>query len=252
MIHREQRERVAILRLEHGKANACDVELARALEQALTQESKTDSRAVILTGTGHIFSAGVDLRRLLQGGVEYVREFLPAFDQALRLLFTFPKPVIAAVNGHAIAGGCIFACACDRRLMASGNGRIGAPELIVGVPFPGLAFECLRTTAPPNHLPRLLYSGVTLSPQEAVEIGLVEAAIEAEDLLEQAWQLASQLAQIPSRSFQLSKRQLRQPVIDHLAQHDDLENEIRQAWEQDSTLQAVADYVERTLGAQSR
>src|SRR4051794_16388117 len=127
---------ITTIRLEHGKGNILDLELCREIEERLREAS--DASAVILTGSGSIFSAGVDLFRLTNEGVPYVEQFVPALDSMLRTLFLFPRPVVAAINGHAIAGGCILAAASDVRLMASGDGRIGVPELVVGVPMPSL------------------------------------------------------------------------------------------------------------------
>src|SRR5262245_53462848 len=134
MIERTLHEGILTLRLAHRKASALDIELLDALLREL-DGAVEDVRAIILTGTGSIFSAGVDLFRLTQEGADYVRRFLPLLSRAVRALFAFPKPVVAAVNGHAIAGGCIMVLAADARLMAEGRGRIGIPELLVGVPF---------------------------------------------------------------------------------------------------------------------
>ena len=79
-------------------------------------------KAVILTGSGSSFSAGVDLFRVLKDGPEYGRRFLPVLDNFLRAALTLPKPMIAAINGHAIAGGCILAATCDHRIMSEGDG----------------------------------------------------------------------------------------------------------------------------------
>src|SRR5579859_4504181 len=89
--------------------------------------------AILIIGQSQIFSAGVDLLRIVDGGAEYVRRFLPALGESLQAVFAIEKPVVAAVNGHAIAGGCILASAADHRIMARGPGRIGIPELVVGV-----------------------------------------------------------------------------------------------------------------------
>src|SRR5262249_50525029 len=132
MIERFQHEGILTLRLAHGKASALDVELLDALQHELDGVPE-DVRALVLTGTGSIFSAGVDLFRLTQEGADYVRRFLPLLSRLVRALFTFPRPVVAAANGHAIAGGCIIVLASDVRLMAEGTGRIGIPELLVGV-----------------------------------------------------------------------------------------------------------------------
>src|SRR3990170_4721879 len=100
-------------------------------------------KAVIVTGSGSSFSAGVDLYRVVNDGPEYGRRFLPVLDAFLHAALPFPKPMVAAINGHAIAGGCILAAACDHRIMAEGNGGIGIPELAVGVPFPPLPVQIM-------------------------------------------------------------------------------------------------------------
>ncbi len=94
MIHRQDRDGVAVLRMEHGKANAFDLELSDDVRRALV--TARDPRAVILTGTGSIFSAGVDLFRILKEGPAYTSRFLPAFDAMLQELFAFDRPVVAA------------------------------------------------------------------------------------------------------------------------------------------------------------
>ena len=117
--------------------------------------------ALVITGQGKMFSAGVDLPRLVEGGAAYVREFLPAMNHAFETLFAFPKPLVVAVNGHAIAGGCVMACCADYRIMAREPGRIGIPELLVGVPFPVVPLEIVRFATPPQHLQALIYRGLT-------------------------------------------------------------------------------------------
>ena len=111
MIERTDHDGITTLRLAHGKASALDIELvegfARVLAEVTSEVTASDTRAVILTGTGSIFSAGVDLFRLVEGGREYADRFVPALSRMLLELFAFPKPLIVAVNGHAIAGGCI-------------------------------------------------------------------------------------------------------------------------------------------------
>ena len=144
MIHREDRNDIAVLRMEHGKANAVDTDLFTDVGAALDAVESSNARALVLTGTGSMFSAGVDLFRVLKGGAPYLAEFLPLLSTIVRRLFTFPRPIVAAVNGHAIAGGCVMAAACDRRIMNRDKGKIGVTELLVGVPFPADALEALR------------------------------------------------------------------------------------------------------------
>src|SRR3990172_6187756 len=144
MIVREDRGSVAVLRMEHGKVNAIDVELFTELKEQLEAVERSEAVAAVLAGTGKAFSAGVDLFRLLQESENYVSGFLPVLVAGLEKLFLFPKPLVAAVNGHAIAGGCLMAFACDYRVAAGGAGTMGVPELLVGVPFPPLALEIMR------------------------------------------------------------------------------------------------------------
>ena len=145
MLDVEQRSGVAVVRLSHGKVNALDLDLLRAITAALA--GLDESAAVVITGTGTAFSAGVDLQRIVAGGPAYIQEFLPALSEAFLAIFDHPGPVLAAINGHAIAGGCVIAAACDVRVMSAG--KIGLAELSVGVPFPTSAMEIFRHVAGP-------------------------------------------------------------------------------------------------------
>ena len=124
----------------------------------------------MLTGQGKIFSAGVDLKRLSEGGADYIRQFLPALHRLYDAVFFHPKPVVAAINGHAIAGGCVLACCADRRIMARRGGRIGVTEMLVGVPFPALAFEIMRHATPPYFFSETILSGATFPAETAQSI----------------------------------------------------------------------------------
>jgi enoyl-CoA hydratase/carnithine racemase len=148
MIDLKTDDGIPVVTIAHGKANALDIDLCKALVECFEELRASVVRAVVITGQGRMFSAGVDLVRVSSGGADYVRAFLPILNRAFDALFFLPKPVVAAVNGHAIAGGCVLTCCADRRLMARGVGRIGVTELLVGVPFPALAFEILRAAVP--------------------------------------------------------------------------------------------------------
>ncbi len=252
MIHREPRGAVVVLRLDHGKANAFDLELCQALMHELERlEAADEHRAVVLTGTGTIFSAGVNLRRLLDGGETYVNAFVPALIEAFRTLFAFPLPVVAAINGHAIAGGCVLAAACDYRIMARGSGTIGVPELRVGVPFPYVAIEILRYATPPERLQELVFLGRTFGMEEALGRGLVDEVTPSEELLARGHEVAEHLGSAALTRFRLTKRQLRRPSLDRIARHapDTADPEVLAAWREPETLAAIRAYVEQTLGS---
>ncbi len=243
----EQRGEVAILRMAHGKASALDLEFCNALTQQLDECRRTSSvAALVLTGSGTIFSAGVHLLRIVDGGAPYVRTFLPAVSQTFEALFTFPKPLVAAVNGHAIAGGCVMACASDARYMAHGPGRIGIPELLVGVPFPIVPLEIMRFAAA-QHLQSLAYRGATLSAEEAVAHGLIDEAVEGDRLLDAAVATASRLAALPPAAFAATKTQIRALALQRIREGAQYDAAVTQIWESDETLQAIQGYIERTF-----
>jgi enoyl-CoA hydratase len=207
MLETEDRSGVTVLRLQHGKVNALDTELLRAITAAMGDLDP--GAAVVITGAGSAFSAGVDLKRIVDGGQPYVREFLPALTEMFLAVFDHPGPVVAAVNGHAIAGGCVLAAACDVRTMA--GGRIGLAELSVGVPFPTVALEIMRHAIGPaaGHL--------VLTAQA--------------------------MAKTPAEVFALSKRQLQQPAREAMDGHGVDEEAVAAGWESAGTRDAIAGYL---------
>lgn len=215
---------IATVRLAHGKVHAMDVELCRAIEAEFAGLDTADVRAVVLTGGGRAFSAGVDLKRVVDGGAGYVAEFLPALTRAFRAVFDLGKPVVAAVNGHAIAGGCVLAAACDHRVMATGSGTIGVPELYVGVPFPAAAFEIMRYAAGPAGARRAILGGVNHPAAEALAHGLVDEIAPPEELPGRARTAAERLATaIPADAFRFTKEQLHRETNRRIAEADGAE-----------------------------
>jgi len=249
MIERSSEQGITTLRLAHGKASALDLELVEGFARAIAEITVDDeTRAVVLTGNGSIFSAGVDLYRLADGGAEYADRFVPALSRMLLELFALPKPLIVAVNGHAIAGGCLFALAADYRVMAAGNGRMGIPEMLVGVPFPPSVIEALRFALPPQHLQMLMYTGRTVLPDEALRLGMIDEVVEAADLPARAMELARHFASLPPKAFALAKRQLRDRTIQHAKHHaNELDAEVRELWGAPDTIARVRAYLEKTV-----
>lgn len=257
MIHRQDRDGVAVLTLDHGKANAVDLELFEALDEHLEAiETDDAARAVVLTGAGSSFSAGVDLFRVLEEGRDYLEDFLGALSSGVERLFAFHKPVVAAVNGHAIAGGCILALACDRRIAAAGGAKLGVTELKVGVPFPVAAFEILRFHLPDAVVQDLVLTGRLVGPDEACALGLVEEVVEVESepdaLLDRAVKVARTLGRIPDGAFALTKRQLRRETLETIyRQSRELDGEILHQWTRPETFETIRAFLEATVGAKA-
>ena len=246
MIDVQAREGVAVVRIEHGKANALDSELMRDLSAALQRLRQDGTRAAVLTGAGNIFGAGVDLFRVLSGGDAYAADFVPGLARFLVDLFEFPLPLIAAINGHAIAGGCIVACACDYRIMAEGKGTIGVPELLVGVPFPTVAIEIMRFAVPPHELQALVYTGRTCGAEDALRRGLVNEVAAADQLLARARDVAQQLGAIPAPVFAATKRALRHDTAARV-RNDSTLGDVVQQWSSPETRAHIQQYLDRTV-----
>lgn len=247
MIDVQQRGDVTLVELQHGKANTLDLELCQHL-QATLDELADDASAVVLTGRGRFFSAGIDLLRLLDGGVAYVEQFLNALSGFCEEIFSFPRPLVAAVNGHAIAGGCVIACLADRRLMAQGRGRIGIPELQIGVPFTSAPFEVMRFAVPRQHFAEVLYGAATYDPAAALERGLVDEVVPSEELLDRAVQTAAAMGKAAPSAFRITKAQLRRPVVEQMrAGATALDADVRELWTRPETLTALRDHVSRTF-----
>jgi enoyl-CoA hydratase len=244
MIERELNANLVTLRLAHGKASAMDLELCEALIRELRDAENSGARAVILTGTGSIFCAGVDLFRLTNEGPEYVERFFPALRDALLALFTFPKPIVAAVNGHAIAGGLLLTAACDYRLMSAG--RIGVPELLVGVPFPAVAIEILRFACG-RDAPWLAYSGRTVTPDEARPLGIIDEVVAPDFLLTRAEVIARELAAIDPRNFAITKQQLRGEALDRIEKLSAKDSEALEMWSAPEVHSHIREYLGRTV-----
>jgi enoyl-CoA hydratase len=239
---------VAILRMVHGKANAQSVEFCDAVAMALREQNQSSARAVVLTGTGSIFSAGVDLVRISSEDAGYVRRFLPALNGMFDAAFNLNKPLVAAVNGHAMAGGCVLACCADVRIMARGNGRIGITEILVGVPFPALAFEIMRYAANPQYLPDMALSGATYLADDARLRGLIDEVVEPAALMERAITAAKTLGALAPAAFAATKEQLRQQVADNLARHGArVDDRVVQIWSSDETLRNIREFVAKTI-----
>ena len=250
MIHRQNSGEVAVLRMEHGKANAIDVDLFDELDECLDEiESSSATGAVVLTGTGAMFSAGVDLYRVIEGGRDYLEAFLPRISSSLTRVFNFPRPVVAGVNGHAIAGGFILALACDHRVMAEGRGKLGLTELLVGVPFPVAALEIVRYVAPGRIVQDLVLTGRTMPGAEALELRLVDEVTPADSLIERAVEVARRYAAIPREAYVASQRHLHAPAMELIGRYSArFDPEALEMWSNPESLERIARFLEKTVG----
>ena len=132
--------------------------------------------------------------------------------------------------------------------MAEGDGRIGVPELRVGVAFPTAALEIVRSTLPPQHVQAVIYGGQTYPPEEARRLGLIDELVAPEYLEESAIAEAHELAGVAPDVFAVTKRQLRAPTVERIAHGEEAFDPIvQEIWQQESTRTRVSEYVQKTL-----
>ena len=190
----------------------------------------------------------MDLKRLTEGGAAYVRECMPALSDTFLTLFQFPRPVVAAINGHAIAGGAVIAFACDRRILVRGKARFGVPELKVGVPFPTVPLEIVRDALSPPALQEAVIHAALWDPDQALAAGAVDELVEPGALLARAREVAEQLGAISPTAYRLTKLQLRGTALERIERHRaEWDAAVNRAWETEEVLGVVRTYVERTL-----
>jgi enoyl-CoA hydratase len=206
---------IHLIRLEYGKANAIDSRFTSSLAAELDRAIDSGSKAVLLTGREGFFSAGLDLLGLPDGREE-MGSFLDEFEKLNEKLLAFPLPLVVAVNGHAIAGGCILASTGDVRIGAAGSYKIGVSEVSLGIVFPASAFEIMRATLSPRFVPEMLLGGKLLGPEKAVESGILHRVVPAKELLVEAEAAARELGEKPPVAFRHSKLALRAPVLERI------------------------------------
>ena len=245
MLTIEMRDDVAVVTMSHGKANALDTEFCEAIVHKL-DELRSQAKAVVWTGSGAIFSAGVDLKRVLAEDVGYLHTFLPALSRAFKALYAFPNPMVSAINGHALAGGCIVAIAADHRIMANDAATIGMPELRVGVPVPGVALEMVRQVSG-KHTDRIVYRGERFGATKARKLGLIDDACNANDVLEKAVASAQDLLAVAPEVFAVTKWQLREQVLLRLHELEDEEREVERLWMEPDCRARIQAYLDATM-----
>jgi enoyl-CoA hydratase len=196
--------------MESGKANAISGAFLEQLEGLLGQLG--ESRAAVITGQGGFFSAGLDLPLLVNLDRAGMREQILRFDAAMLRIFELPIPLVAAVNGHAVAGGCVLALQADLRIGADKEARIGLNEAQLGIGLPAAVVETLRWQVPGTSLPAIALQGRLFSPREALQAGLLHEVVPEAELMPRALERAAALAALPPSGVRMVKQSLRRPA----------------------------------------
>ena len=201
---------MATLTLDAPGKNALGLAL---MESVIARLREAAGEPVLVTGAGDAFSAGLNLKEVAALDRHAGGRFLGVLEDMVEALFTYPGPMVAAVNGHAIAGGCVVALTADYRVLASApQVRIGLNEVALGLEYPPKVFALVRHRVPPRGLERVVLEAGLYDPATALQLGLVDEL--AADPVAVATARLATLATHPRRAYVETKRTLRAGVLD--------------------------------------
>lgn len=234
------------LRLNRPPVNALTTELMVALREAIERAPHDAVRALILSGTPGRFSGGLDVPLLLGLEPPAIAELWRQLYALLQAIAASPVPIAAAITGHAPAGGTVPAMFCDWRVMAQGEYKLGLNEVQVGIPLPPVILGGLRRVVGARQAERLGVSGVLLSPQEALAVGLVDELAPIDQVVERARDWCTGMLALPSEAMISTRREARADLVDLFGSGLSAElDRVTASWWNPSTQSTLRALVER-------
>jgi enoyl-CoA hydratase/carnithine racemase len=208
LVEIEEHGDVAVVRVDRAPANAMDLELLERLLETVDSLRSADPDAAVVIGSGAFFSAGLDVKVLPGLDDDGKRAMVDGINRMLAGWYGLPRPLVCAVNGHAVAGGMILALCGDRRV-GSSEATYGLTEVRVGVPYPACALELVRAELTPAGARRLALTAGPVDAETALALDVVDELSPPEEVEPRALELAAELAHLPREAFALTKRELR-------------------------------------------
>jgi enoyl-CoA hydratase len=207
---------VVIVRINRPPANAIDLDICQAMDAAFDEVMAGGPAAIVLTGTGRFFCAGLDLKIVPTYDRATQRTMLLAINRMVTKLYACPVPVVGAVNGHAIAGGMILALTPDYRVGPTGPALFGLTEARAGIPFPAAPMIVLRAELAPEHVRTVTLQARNFGPEEARAKGVLDELSPPDRVLARALEIARDLATIPPDAYRRIKQQVRADALTRL------------------------------------
>lgn len=214
----EKRGNVAVVRMNSNPMNVLNEDFFSDLHQAFTTLENSHAQSpVVLTSSQRAFSAGLDLKYHLSlftaGDEEEIWQWYKRFRGALLRVFAYERPVVAAVSGHAIAGGLILALCCDYRVCVDSEARFGLNEITIGFPIPSAIAQIVLYVLGTAVAQRVMTTGFLYEPLDAVRLGFFDESCEADKLLSHCVEFAGQYGPSLIPGYAFSKRALRREVV---------------------------------------
>ncbi|MFL5857131.1 MAG: enoyl-CoA hydratase/isomerase family protein [Solirubrobacteraceae bacterium] len=208
----EEHDDVAVVRVDRPPANAMDPGLLADAVAATEDIAAAEPAAVVLTGRPGFFSAGADLKVVPTLDADGQRAMVDGINGLCMAWYGLPRPVVCAVNGHAIAGGLVFALCADYRVAAA-DGRYGLTELRAGVPYPTMAIAVVAAELSAPAARRLVLRADLVDAADLRELGAFDEVVPNDEVLDRALAVARDLAALPSSAYAATKRRLRAPTL---------------------------------------
>lgn len=227
MIQTEYHEEIALIKLSHGITNALNLELINGLSESLQKAVQDNVRSLVLTSSNEkFFSIGYDLRNLYSLSRGDFALFYKAFNQFCINLFTSPIPTVAAITGHAIAGGCALTLCCDYRFIAEGRKLMGFNVVRLGIPVPYTVTCILQNIVGYRTARDIADSGEFCSPENLLRMGMVDCVLPLEDVIPRSIEKAQSLGRLPQEAFAITKRNriesIEAQILAHLKEKEEL------------------------------
>lgn len=211
----EKHNKIALVLMDDGKANAVSHGFLDALEPALTEAA--ESQAVVLVGRAGRFSGGFDLKALQGASDEERLSLVNRGGRLIHTLYSFPKPLVGAITGHAVALGALMALGCDTRVGTRGDFRIGLNETAIGLTLPTFGLEMAKARLRAKVLTEAVIQAKLYDPDTAVAAGFLDETTEPDQVIQRAIDLANGLADLPTGPHRATKLNLRKDTLDRIA-----------------------------------
>lgn len=219
LVTTERREGVLICHLDDGKANALSNDMIVAITAAISDaESDEGIHAVVLHGRPGKFSAGFDLSVMLGGDAAAVTDLVSNGGELVRTIYASRVPVVAACTGHALAAGALMLLACDLRVGADIDCKIGLNEVAIGMTLPAWALTIATERLSKRHLQRALPTARVTAAAAAVDVGFLDELAPEDGVLDAAVAAASEFAALDARAYGITARKIRGTTIDAMAE----------------------------------
>jgi len=248
MISVEHHGKVVFARLNNGVTNALNPKVVKELERVIKQVKNDVGINGLVLGSSNekFFSIGFDIPELLEMSRDDFRGFYRAFNKVCLDLLTLPKPTVAAITGHAIAGGCILAMCCDYRFIAKGHKLMGLNEVKLGLPVPYLPDRLLHAIAGVCRAREIMESGNLYPSNEALEMGIVDKILAIENVVETAIEHAETLGSLPKVGYEMIKQNRVEMIEEQVAaRQDDKEVYFIESWYSDEARRCLKEAMKK-------